>query len=566
MTLVRPGGPDRHWTLRADARAASARTTALHGVHPEAAARIDLDRLRGFELERAAAPEALYCFHGRSRAEPGDERIFVLGDVRGRSPDDGREASLHVPVFERAFHEATRALRGILVERDPQRRLQWNRIAIYVGAEIFLDPSLVERLARRLAPATRHLGLEKVVVRLHLLDRATPERARARRRDRDLGPDRRRTWTIQWRAPRAQPLAPASDYERKVVEARRRRLVYPYEIVRMLTGAGATPGSGDARAAGRRFEEYDLDAASATPARDQRGRAPLRAEPERRRVRRDHARRPRRCPRACGACSCSRIRRAAWARSRRPSATASSPRSTWPSGCGVPVEWVPVSSGARIAMDSGTENLDATARVVRRIVTFTQAGGVIHVIVHGVNVGAQSYWDALATMLLHTRGVLIMTPDASMVLTGRAALEASGSVSAEDEVGDRRLRARHGAERRGAVLRARPRRRLPHPLRALPLHATSCRASARRARRTSSDPRERPVGDEPCEAGGGFETRRRDLRRREQPGPQAPVRDARADARGDRPRRRLPRALAAAGSAPRRRSSGTRTSAAARSA
>ena len=35
---------------------------------------------------------------------------------------------------------------------------------------------------------------------------------------------------------------------------------------------------------------------------------------------------------------------------------------------GLPVEWVPISSGARIAMDSGTENLDATARVVRRIV------------------------------------------------------------------------------------------------------------------------------------------------------------------------------------------------------
>ena len=53
---------------------------------------------------------------------------------------------------------------------------------------------------------------------------------------------------------------------------------------------------------------------------------------------------------------------------------------------------------------------------------------------YGVNVGAQSYWDALATMIGHTRGALIMTPDASMVLTGRAALEASGGVAAEDEV------------------------------------------------------------------------------------------------------------------------------------
>ncbi len=100
---------------------------------------------------------------------------------------------------------------------------------------------------------------------------------------------------------------------------------------------------------------------------------------------------------------------------------------------GVPVEWVPVSSGARIAIDSGTENLDATAKVVRRIIRFTQGGGVIHIIVQGVNVGAQTYFDALATMLMHTRGVLIMTPGGSMVLTGRAALVASGGVAAEDE-------------------------------------------------------------------------------------------------------------------------------------
>jgi acetyl-CoA carboxylase carboxyltransferase component len=37
-------------------------------------------------------------------------------------------------------------------------------------------------------------------------------------------------------------------------------------------------------------------------------------------------------------------------------------------------------------------------------------------------------------MLMHTRGALVMTPGASMVLTGRMALEASGSVAAEDEV------------------------------------------------------------------------------------------------------------------------------------
>jgi acetyl-CoA carboxylase carboxyltransferase component len=86
-------------------------------------------------------------------------------------------------------------------------------------------------------------------------------------------------------------------------------------------------------------------------------------------------------------------------------------------------------------MDSGTENLDATARVVKRLVTFTDAGGEVNLILPGVNVGAQSYFDALATMGMDTRGVLVMLPAASMVLTGRAALEFAGGVSAEDEVG-----------------------------------------------------------------------------------------------------------------------------------
>ena len=111
---------------------------------------------------------------------------------------------------------------------------------------------------------------------------------------------------------------------------------------------------------------------------------------------------------------------------------------------GIPVEWVPISSGAKIAMDSGTENLDATARVVRRIVRFTQDGGVIHLIVTGVNVGAQSYWNALATMQSHTKGALIMTPRASMVLTGRAALEASGGSAANTATGIASLGGRAG--------------------------------------------------------------------------------------------------------------------------
>jgi len=438
LTLLPSGGRARHLTFEhvfGNGAVAMREDRDLHGIHPETAARIDLARLRKFDVERLEAPEDLYCFHARSPEIPGDERLLVFADVRGRSPDDadGHEASLHVAAFERDFFEAARCLRNHLQLRDPRRRLQWNRLMLYATPSVYLDRDLVDSLARRLYPATRHLGLEKVVVRLNVLDRARPDASSQPVEIVFADPTGSRL-ELSWREPHHAPLEPAQNYERKVVDARRRRLVYPYEITRMLTGAPRNVElAGENALPPGHFEEYDLDSyddpvravsvAGRPPAQNTSAivfgiiDTPTESVPEGMRrvlILSD----PTLGMGSLAAAECDRIAAAIdLAEANR-----------------LPVEWVPVSSGARIAMDSGTENLDATARVVRRIVTFTQAGGSIHVIVQGVNVGAQSYFDALATMLLHTRGVLIMTPGASMVLTGRAALAASGSVSGEDEV------------------------------------------------------------------------------------------------------------------------------------
>jgi acetyl-CoA carboxylase carboxyltransferase component len=79
--------------------------------------------------------------------------------------------------------------------------------------------------------------------------------------------------------------------------------------------------------------------------------------------------------------------------------------------------------------------MDWVAAALKRIVEFTQDGGEINIVVAGINVGAQPYWNAEATMLMHTKGVLVMTPDSAMVLTGKQALDFSGGVSAEDNFG-----------------------------------------------------------------------------------------------------------------------------------
>jgi acetyl/propionyl-CoA carboxylase alpha subunit/acetyl-CoA carboxylase carboxyltransferase component len=438
LTLVSLDGTLHHETFKANG--AGVERLPLHGLHPETAERIDLNRYVNFELERLWGSDDVYCFYAQAKQDTNDQRLFVLADVRGRPADESKDAELFIPIFERAFQEATRTLRLNLGMRDPRREMQWNRLVMHLQHEVNIDAATAQRLARDLMSTTRYLGLEKTVVRLKL---ASGDRRDADRQVElafsDLASSR---LDMHWRKPRRVPLVPASPYERKVAAARRRELVYPYEIVRMLTqGNEALERAVEASQRNNArpvlpvgtFEEYDLDETSGSArAISVSGREPGKNTssivfgvistptpkvPEgmqRVLVLSD----PTMGMGSIATPECDRLVAAIDLAER----------------LSTPVEWVPVSAGAKIAMDSGTETMDAIARVVRRIVTFTQSGGVIHCVVTGINVGAQSYWDSLATMLTHTRGCLIMTPTASMVLTGSNALAASGSVSAEDEV------------------------------------------------------------------------------------------------------------------------------------
>ena len=225
----------------------------------------------------------------------------------------------------------------------------------------------------------------------------------------------------------AAPLVPLDEYSRKVVQSRRRGTTYPYELLRGLVAPRA---GGRDEITGGSFTEYDLDDAGClapvqrppgcnlasivvgvvtnTTDRYPEGmsRVALLGDPTR----------------ALGALAepeCVRIMAAI----------------DLAEQMGVPLEWYALSAGAKIAMDSGTENMDWIADVLRRIIEFTQQGGEINVVVTGINVGAQPYWNAEATMLMHTKGILVMTPASAMVLTGKQALDFSGGVSAEDNHG-----------------------------------------------------------------------------------------------------------------------------------
>ena len=435
LTLVNgdPLPPQR--TLVAQEASGFVEARQLRQLHPEMERRLELWRLSEFKLRRLASHERLVVYQGTARDNPRDERIFVLGEV-GSVPAGQPVASATASLlaFEHAYLEAVRALREIQSRRTARRRYHWNRVTLFVRPVVCVSQQAVAEVAGRLASYTHGLGLERVVVRLPLVDPAAPQRP-ARQTEIRVSNTSGHKLEVSFAAPSPRPLRAASPYELKVQKARSLGLAYPYEVIRMLTRPPQVPSLPGVGFPAGRFTEYDLQ-----PGID----GELRAVPLPNRPHGDNeaglvwgvishatAKHPEGMQRvivlsdplkgmgALAAPECQRIIAALELAQQR----------------GLPLEWVPISSGARIAMDSGTENLDWTARALRRIIEFTQAGGEINVIVDGVNVGAQSYFNAEATMLMHTRGVLIMTPRGAMVLTGKRALDFSGGVSAKDERG-----------------------------------------------------------------------------------------------------------------------------------
>jgi acetyl/propionyl-CoA carboxylase alpha subunit/acetyl-CoA carboxylase carboxyltransferase component len=393
------------------------------GLHPQSAERLQLWRLGNFALERLPAAEEVYAFRGRAHDNPGDERLFVAAEVRDLTPlPDPGGGAMRYPHLERVFHEALAVVRRYQARLPPEGRLHWNRVTLYVRPPLDLPPAILRALVRRLAPAAEGLGLQKVVV----FGRMRQPGGRLAPTVLEISQPAGGGVVLRFREPADEPLETLSPYQSEVVKLRRRGLAPPYEVVRLL----APPRGSESELPPGEFVEYDLD--------DDGRPVPVERPPGQNRAnivlglirsftdaypegmtRVLLASDPGRGMGALAEPECARILAGLELAER----------------LGVPVEWFATSGGAKIAMESGTENMDWIARVLRKLIVFTQAGGEVNLVVPGVNVGAQPYWNAEATMLMHTRGILVMTPDGAMVLTGKQALDYSGGVSAEDNQG-----------------------------------------------------------------------------------------------------------------------------------
>ena len=426
VTWSLPKNQLRHRTYHADGELFV--PTPLHGIHPEAVERIELDRLQAFQLVRLCTPENMYAFRGTAREHQKDERIFVFAEVHMPSEPEDFMAT-YKQHFEKVYYEGLKIIREAQAKRNARKRLEWNRFTIYIQPGIPVNAKKLSALAKPFETKTRGLGLQKVIIRTSIpkdsqLSEFVPTEFTLRTRG-------RHRLEIEQKAPSNEPIRPITEYAMKVIRSKRLGYTYPYEIIRMLEGREPHSIQTDSHIPKGTFQEYDLDENQLQLVPTQRAHGQNAAGvvvgtfthftetyPEGM-TRVWLASDPTKAMGALAEPECRRVLAAF----------------TLAEEKNLPIEWIPISAGARISMESGTENLDWTAKVLKKIVEFTQKGGEINLIIAGVNVGAQSYWNAEATMLMHTKGALIMTPNASMVLTGKKALEYAGSVSAEDERG-----------------------------------------------------------------------------------------------------------------------------------
>ena len=420
----RPGpGDTMHFTFR-DSVDGWEEDRLYRNLHPMLGKRLLLWRLSNFDLTRLSSAEDVYLFHAVARNNPADERLVALAEVRDLTPVvDARSNVMALPHFERMLMESLAAIRRFQTLRPPGNRLLWNRVILYVRPVWEHGPEPLQALARRLAPATVGLGLQKVVVRARLRDQGTGEVIESEIHVENPGS---KGVVIRVEPPRTTPISPLSAYRQKMLKTQRRGSVYPYEIIKLLT----PPADSASEFPAGTFVEYDLNAQNELVETD-RPYGENTCGVVIGRVTNTTTKYPEGMSRLLIAGDPSKsLGSLAEPECRRVMAVLDMALAQR-----LPVEWFALSSGARISMDSGTENMDWIGAVLRRIVEFTQAGGELNVVVTGINVGAQPYWNAEATMLMHCRGILVMTPDSAMVLTGKQALDFSGGVSAEDNLG-----------------------------------------------------------------------------------------------------------------------------------
>ena len=237
--------PVGYYVFRPAADGSVVEDDLTRGVHPMVGRRLDLWRLRNFHVTRVEAPEDVLLYECVARENPADRRLVALAQVRQMSvvrDEDGTITAL--PHAERAVENCLESIRRERVARGTDgAKLDMNHVWVHVWPVVDLDLDGLSTLGTKISPLTDGAGIEEVVAQGRLAVPGGEPVALAVRFGAQPGAGI--VSTVE--EPPTELLKPLDDYASKVVRSRRRGLVYPYELSGVLAGPGGT------------LVEHDLD-------------------------------------------------------------------------------------------------------------------------------------------------------------------------------------------------------------------------------------------------------------------------------------------------------------------
>ncbi|WP_145977641.1 acetyl-CoA carboxylase biotin carboxyl carrier protein subunit, partial [Rhodococcus sp. BS-15] len=237
-------GTPRQITLRPTGiGAVFAEDTIIRDMHPLTGQRLDLWRLKNFDGVRLPASAGTYLFHLTSKANPSDERLVALAEIRGVTTQlDDAGNIVAVPEIERTVAACLDGIRRAQAGRG-KKRLDANRVVLYVWPVLNVPADRIATIARHIAPLTIGAGLEEItlIARLAETPGATPREVALRLSYRSGA-----GIVAKVTPPPTEPMRPLDEYTQKVQRSQARGTVYPYELIPLLSSNGGT------------FTEYDF--------------------------------------------------------------------------------------------------------------------------------------------------------------------------------------------------------------------------------------------------------------------------------------------------------------------
>src|SRR5690606_4569881 len=183
--------------------------------------------------------------HCVAKENPADERLVALAQVRQfATVRDDQGAITSLPHVERAITTCLEGIRRVRAERGAKGALlDMNHVWVTVWPVIDAELAELTALERNITPLTVGAGIEEVMVQGRVTGSTGNPLPVVGRFYIQPGAGVQRVVE----RPPTEPLKPLDDYAQKVVRARRRNTVYPYELAGMIAGPGG------------KFVEHDLN-------------------------------------------------------------------------------------------------------------------------------------------------------------------------------------------------------------------------------------------------------------------------------------------------------------------